>query len=38
MNNKADIYTIVGWFSLLTMPLAAGVQFVRVPRFMGGGQ
>lgn len=27
MNNKTDIYTIVGWLSLLTMPLAAGVSF-----------
>lgn len=26
-NNKTDIYTIVGWLSLLTMPLAAGVSF-----------
>lgn len=27
MNNKTDIYTIVGWLSLITMPLAAGVSF-----------
>ena len=27
MSNKTDIYTIVGWLSLLTMPLAAGVSF-----------